>query len=290
MLELLVKYSHYVCHHCYAAAPPFGIEVVKTTTFFRPLTWCEYWDQQGYVQQEDDPALGRTGGAQKHFQSPRRHTYDNKQKRTGAESRPDDRHETPRRKAASRASKAEKIRKSEGKEFVRHLGTPHVDQAGDSPPVDMKLQLVEVGDDEDANVVSNPLCASNGPLNTSFTSNAQTDDTLLDDDSSSEALDDTSSPTPQISQLSGRAEQDSTLLAGPVRTSLSPAPSFVASLQSMSPTESQIDLQTDRAFAFLDDYGFTTDLAEEDGWGRGQGEESAGSANRQKDDVTPYRT
>ena len=254
------------------------------------MTWCEYWDQQGYVQQEDTHAMGRAlaGDGQKHSQSPRRHTYHSKQKRTGVERQPDDQHETPRRKAHSRASKAEKIRKSEGKDFVRHWGTPHMDQSADSP-VDMKLQLVEVGDDEDDNIVSNPLFSEpNGPLDTSFTSNVQTEDTLLDDDSSSVAMEDTGSPAPQVPQLSGRTEQGSTTLADSMRTSLSPVPSFVASLGSMSPTESQIDLQTDRAFAFLDEYGFTSDLAEEDGWG--QGEESAPGTSGHKGDITPYRT
>lgn len=271
MRVLVVPHSHYVCHHCYAAAPPFGIEVVKATAFSRPMMWYECWNKQGSAQQEDSP-LGKKGGGQKHSHNPCRHAFHSKQKSTTAKGLPDN-HTSPQRKVPSRASKADKIRKSEGKDLIRQWGSPHLDQMVDSTPVDMKLQLVEVGDDEDENVVPNLLLsAPNGAHNASLTSNTQTEDTLLSYADRNVAVDNTSSPEPlQVSQLRGKVVRDSTLHTEPTRTLLSPSPSRVASLGSMSPTESQIDLHTDEAFSFLDAYDLTSDLAEEDGWGRGQG-------------------
>lgn len=277
-------FSHYLCHHCYAAAPPFGVEVVKATPFFRPMMWYERWNQQECVQQDASPPR-RKGSGQKQAHSPHCSKSRGKQKSTADEGLPGS-NASPKRKVPSQAAKAEKIRKSEGK-VMRQWGSPHQHQMANFPPVDMKLQLVEMGEDEDEVATPNPLSASSGGHNTSLTSNAESEDALLKHGSTNVALDRTSSPAlPQVVQLSGNVAQDSILSSDPACTSLSLSPS---SLGSLSPTESQIDLQTDRAFSFLEDYDLPSDLAEEDGWGQGVGEELRGM-NRQKGAKKPFRT
>lgn len=227
---------------------------------------------------------GGKGGGRKPFHSPHRDRSHSKQKTMTAEGLPGG-NASPQRKVTSQAAKADKIRKSEGKDLIRQWGSPNPHQTANFPPVDMKLQLVEVGDDEDEN--AKLLCGTSRGHDAGLTSDVQTEDGLLKDKNTN--VDCTSSlAPPQVAQLTGKIVQDSTPPSEPTRTSLSPNSSRVASLGSMSPTESQIDLQTDKAFSFLDDYDQPGDLAEEDGWGRQQGDELRGMSRQNA--KLPFRT
>ena len=235
--------------------------------------------------QQNTSSPGGKGGGRKHFHSPHRDRSHSKQKTTTAEGLPAG-HASPQRKVTSQAAKADKIRKSEGKDFIRQLGFPNPHQTANFPPVDMKLQLVEVGDDEDENTSPKLLCGTSQGHDAGLASDAQTEEVLRDKNTNVDCI--SSLAPPRVAQSTGKVVQDSTPPSEPTHTSLSPSSSRVASLGSMSPTESQIDLQTDRAFSFLDDYDQPSDLAEEDGWGWQQGNELRGMS-RQKAKL-PFRT
>ena len=120
------------------------MEVVPSNTFMRPLSWHEYWLRQ---QQTSSGSPSKVG-----FLHPvRRHTFNDSNPSNHSSDVIHKGSASPSKKKGQSKNKSDKIRKSEGKGLNDPQGSGH--KLGDSPPLDLTLQLVECDEEE---LVVNP--------------------------------------------------------------------------------------------------------------------------------------
>ena len=105
----------------------------------RPLSWHEYWLRQQQTSSGSPPKVG--------FLHPvRRHTFNNSSHSNHSPDVVQKGSASPSKRKGQSKNRSDKIRKSEGKGFNDPQGSNH--KLGDSPPLDLTLQLVECDEEE----------------------------------------------------------------------------------------------------------------------------------------------